>query len=211
MRGKAQLKDVERLLKRITPAYAGKSNPDKGHAFYKKDHPRLCGEKEFTMSRRELQKGSPPPMRGKDALAACRQAQQRITPAYAGKSNYDGNACDKREDHPRLCGEKLTIRKSRKHRIGSPPPMRGKVHMCIVPSTAFGITPAYAGKSARIRPAKHWIEDHPRLCGEKRKTVISSFKDLGSPPPMRGKGDNQIQEAIDKRITPAYAGKSLWA
>ena len=32
---------------------------------------------------------------------------------------------------------------------------------------------------------------------------------LGSPPPMRGKGVFQQIQFIIKRITPAYAGKSL--
>ena len=31
---------------------------------------------------------------------------------------------------------------------------------------------------------------------------------LGSPPPMRGKGGVKVLSATERRITPAYAGKS---
>ena len=34
------------------------------------------------------------------------------------------------------------------------------------------------------------------------------LKDMGSPPPMRGKGNNQGWTSHRHRITPAYAGKS---
>ena len=49
-------------------------------------------------------------------------------------------------DHPRLCGEKFGRSTRQLYRVGSPPPMRGKVHA--VPKVVFvhGITPAYAGK-----------------------------------------------------------------
>ena len=31
----------------------------------------------------------------------------------------------------------------------------------------------------------------------------------GSPPPMRGKVNEQLEDLAEDRITPAYAGKSL--
>ena len=74
--------------------------------------------------------------------------------------------------------------------------MRGKAHLCSAVVSVFGITPAYAGKSPRI---KEWdtenqvlgitpayagkrlgnlqksmvLKDHPRLCGEKAERVKS--------------------------------------
>ena len=51
------------------------------------------------------------------------------------------------------------------------------------------------------------VEDHPRVCGEKRESVASAAVTQGSPPRVRG-------EVVDKRrvrhrdgITPACAGR----
>ena len=65
MRGKGP--PVADMWKRsgITPAYAGKRNVKGREAMRKKDHPRLCGEKQQLEYSTKLDKGSPPPMRGK--------------------------------------------------------------------------------------------------------------------------------------------------
>ena len=66
MRGKVQqLPDCFRFLG-ITPAYAGKSIVDNFGKQCPEDHPRLCGEKAYTVSASPDNMGSPPPMRGKD-------------------------------------------------------------------------------------------------------------------------------------------------
>ncbi len=71
------------------------------------DHPRLCGEKTVKGFRDPAEKGSPPPMRGKDATIEFRVPVLRITPAYAGKSGFHAITTDAVQDHPRLCGEKV--------------------------------------------------------------------------------------------------------
>ena len=50
---------------RITPAYAGKSAVPLGTDQMRRDHPRLCGEKQHPMAMWFPMTGSPPPMRGK--------------------------------------------------------------------------------------------------------------------------------------------------
>ena len=69
----------------ITPAYAGKS-----FVFLKsrpptRDHPRLCGEKQWHTVSSPRCTGSPPPMRGKGSGVMFLSVKVRITPAYAGK------------------------------------------------------------------------------------------------------------------------------
>ena len=65
MRGKAQNR-INRIIDfGITPAYAGKSEQSGLQCFISGDHPRLCGEKKWRERRMKLDKGSPPPMRGK--------------------------------------------------------------------------------------------------------------------------------------------------
>ena len=148
MRGKECSTHCVFLLDRITPAYAGKRRSCVQYLEQHWDHPRLCGEK---MSRRKNALrgiGSPPPMRGKAEEVSLSAAKQGITPAYAGKSKYAACQNHTFQDHPRLCGEKLTSSTNISTLIGSPPPMRGKVDVQCDLHGQIGITPAYAGKSA---------------------------------------------------------------
>ena len=50
-------------------------------------------------------------------------------------------------DHPRVCGEKLSISSAHISQTGSPPRMRGKASMILIHVNGERITPAYAGKS----------------------------------------------------------------
>ena len=148
MRGKdcRSADNVQRI--RITPAYAGKRQVRCRCPPERQDHPRLCGEKVQGVWQCLSIKGSPPPMRGKAKLAVESSACCRITPAYAGKSLLHRNNQDQNEDHPRLCGEKATMRRFSCTLSGSPPPMRGKVLLYVVLQIWDRITPAYAGKSS---------------------------------------------------------------
>ena len=49
--------------------------------------------------------------------------------------------------------------------------MRGKVVWSLTFQHFIGITPAYAGKSLLLLFDNCVIKDHPRVCGEKGKTV----------------------------------------
>ena len=146
-------------------------------------------------------------MRGK-ACPACRQpARLRITPAYAGKSTCGVMHQTCPWDHPRLCGEKFDRTLCAFCILGSPPPMRGKVRMMVLPVSHLGITPAYAGKSTCGVMHQTCPWDHPRLCGEKRFFFDCTCVSMGSPPPMRGKELSATISRQENRITPAYAGK----
>ena len=85
--------------------------------------------------------------------------------------------------------------------------MRGKAWGALLTATKFGITPAYAGKSACTQIIVTHGRDHPRVCGEKYKTEFFDVTATGSPPRMRGKGIKRCAHANQTGITPAYAGK----
>ena len=85
--------------------------------------------------------------------------------------------------------------------------MRGKVDQQSMLCSCKGITPAYAGKSPLFQNVRQCIEDHPRLCGEKGAFPALSHRELGSPPPMRGKAGDRNVFPLTVGITPAYAGK----
>ena len=65
--------------------------------------------------------------------------------------------------------------------------MRGKANTANAIPENLRITPAYAGKSEIVPRFKYGID--------------------GSPPPMRGKDPEDIDEDVYPGITPAYAGK----
>ena len=90
--------------------------------------------------------GSPPPMRGKVNLPLFKARLLRITPAHAGKRTLDNARSNPHQDHPRPCGEKCSLDIQNISRIGSPPPMRGKVIAVLQNLFLRGITPAHAGK-----------------------------------------------------------------
>ncbi len=189
MRGKGYIFVPIDVVTRITPAYAGKSIYNSKPLYSIWDHPRLCGEKYLQVASDYWLQGSPPPMRGKEPVQRRALSGFRITPAYAGKRSRRRFPCPKYQDHPRLCGEKLPCFGVRQWNMGSPPPMRGKGNRHEIANALNGITPAYAGKRASGFSLNLYIQDHPRLCGEKQVLKLDKLEFGG--------------------ITPAYAGKSL--
>ena len=202
MRGKERRAKKSALLFGITPAYAGKSLTEFCGSTGRKDHPRVCGEKNGKKTSRAgaqdhprvcgeklvnhrffvNHRGSPPHMRGKVCHVASGGDFPRITPAHAGKSRY---ACTRA---PQVRG-------------------KGKVH-CFVRGNDR-ITPAHAGKRPPCQDGFYLMEDHPRACGEKYELLGNTSGLGGSPPRMRGKEYNRWITRAATRITPAHAGKSF--
>ena len=208
MRGKVLKQQSLLLMKRITPAYAGKSGYTRRRTSGRWDHPRLCGEKKYKETKEQWQAGSPPPMRGKVVRGTLQRQNDGITPAYAGKSISPSLSFTSLGDHPRLCGEKRVHPPEDFRQMGSPPPMRGKATPEKYTDQCARITPAYAGKRSGMLRRLISCKDHPRLCGEKKNLGEKLKPCPGSPPPMRGKAACVATLLICKRITPAYAGKS---
>ena len=172
------------------------------------DHPRVCGEKSGKSRPGKAGGGSPPRMRGKGVGAAHFAGYHGITPAYAGKRQVYICVSVHRKDHPRVCGEKMVDSRITRCWGGSPPRMRGKVIRFSNVNMYKGITPAYAGKREVLSTFDRSRRDHPRVCGEKRILLHSCSRLVGSPPRMRGKEKELVEDEEINRITPAYAGKS---
>ena len=167
MRGKGQAGRKVVVELGITPAYAGKSTPDRLFLYHLGDHPRVCGEKGCCRFSSLNHSGSPPRVRGKGFLHFAHKMLEGITPAYAGKSTTAGRGRMPSRDHPRVCGEKGDKVKHCFHDLGSPPRMRGKDGINDSAQAVTGITPACAGKRVRHRRISKPTRDHPRICGEK--------------------------------------------
>ena len=209
VRGKAEVRHERDREPGITPACAGKRHCPRFRPGKTRDHPRVCGEKSSLMQMDVGPLGSPPRMRGKGLVGFELDIRIRITPACAGKSLSPAPEKALPGDHPRMCGEKFNCNPGSPQHWGSPPHMRGKAKIFRRWSAEMGITPAYAGKSARILKRRTEKRDHPRVCGEKAVCSAVARQRLGSPPRMRGKVPRSFSESAHGRITPAYAGKRL--
>ena len=86
MRGKRASVRKSGVSIRITPADAGKTVKVGRPEIRDKDHPRGCGENISQMRSFIILPGSPPRMRGKQALSADSIVFNGITPADAGKT-----------------------------------------------------------------------------------------------------------------------------
>ena len=148
-------------------------------------------------------------MRGKEKVVREWLDYGGITPAHAGKRLLHRLLQDKSWDHPRTCGEKTPGFYADMAKAGSPPHMRGKVQGHPEQKGAGGITPAHAGKSTVPVHSASPLQDHPRTCGEKKRSKRKHRNTTGSPPHMRGKEWWQKSASCPMRITPAHAGKRL--
>ena len=90
----------------IIPAGAGKSMTPWNMTLVAQDHPRGCGEKNSLRQAFQIQKGSSPRVRGKDASQGSHALRAGIIPAGAGKSAGLSGVSGSLDDHPRGCGEK---------------------------------------------------------------------------------------------------------
>jgi len=131
----------------------------------------MCGEKLGKISAPNIGQGSPPRMRGKDALCNDAESNRGITPACAGKRPPAARWNSPAGDHPRVCGEKTLTDHAPISLLGSPPRMRGKEYLASSIVAAMGITPAYAGKRHHPEPGQSSSEDHLRVCGEKASRI----------------------------------------
>ena len=152
---------------RITPACAGKSEGKLFEGDKDGDHPRVCGEKSSCSCSSRFKLGSPPRVRGKDAVNQMVKEGKRITPACAGKRTSTAMTDGKKQ--------------------GSPPRVRGKAGTTPVTAKRQRITPACAGKSVLQSNPTGSSRDHPRVCGEKDFVSFQFCPYWGSPPRVRGK------------------------
>ena len=68
--------------------------------------------------------------------------------------------------HPRVGGENDNQQTTCYSRAGSSPRGRGKLSMADTPRFVFGLIPAWAGKTWRVRNCVPTFRAHPRVGGE---------------------------------------------
>ena len=126
VREKRVVKSSSESYERITPACAGKTEPDTVVLASLADHPRVCGKNSSMISLSGCFSGSPPRVREKRVWKNTTVNRRRITPACAGKTYLEVTFDDEPEDHPRVCGKNLQGDWSGAWETGSPPRVREK-------------------------------------------------------------------------------------
>ena len=169
------------------PAYAGKTVKLACHVPARSEHPRVCGENPGVSLKSSAICGTSPRMRGKLPLQWESFSGRRNIPAYAGKTTTARWRVVWKKEHPRVCGENVSIINLFANMQGTSPRMRGKPLVRRGRSPGRRNIPAYAGKTIRQQRGHHLKKEHPRVCGENQRLSCPRLGRAGTSPRMRGK------------------------
>ena len=208
MRGTPQSTVNNAIQGGIIPAYAGNTLPFHPSRRRARDHPRVCGEHEAINSADALKKGSSPRMRGTLDRDIGIIASRGIIPAYAGNTEHAAHQRHQLRDHPRVCGEHVSVGFVSSVKSGSSPRMRGTPQSTVNNAIQGGIIPAYAGNTTCHQSPQPWRRDHPRVCGEHPTATRPRSRATGSSPRMRGTQSITQSMGASYGIIPAYAGNT---
>ena len=147
MRGTHGRHIQNRKLAGIIPAYAGNTHASVTGERAKRDHPRVCGEHACGRAHVQFVQGSSPRMRGTRVRAGLIPLGFGIIPAYAGNTQICGSMTISDGDHPRVCGEHVSLTGCGMDVSGSSPRMRGTLDGKTYSCKKYGIIPAYAGNT----------------------------------------------------------------
>mgnify|MGYP000226430352 CR=1 FL=1 len=131
-----------------------------------------------------------------------------IIPAYAGNTARWKDMSVRLRDHPRVCGEHVSLNSFGIGKPGSSPRMRGTPVASDLHKTDTGIIPAYAGNTGLVHGWNARCRDHPRVCGEHDVYSAEERMKAGSSPRMRGTPNAQTATSAYTGIIPAYAGNT---
>ena len=145
MRGQPEGNFTIRLLMRIIPARAGPTDPPARDEGEFADHPRSCGANMICRSNASCSLGSSPLVRGQLDDLLCLIVGNRIIPARAGPTTYNGSGFYAPSDHPRSCGANGQVRVHFNDAFGSSPLVRGQRSRRSTWTASGRIIPARAG------------------------------------------------------------------
>ncbi len=192
----------------LIPAWAGKTSGywiDRRQA---RAHPRVGGENQTPAGNYPRGWGSSPRGRGKHVGARVLTEVQRLIPAWAGKTvTLDADAASETA-HPRVGGENRSRALRRTHSRGSSPRGRGKQFHDLRHTGLTRLIPAWAGKTPASAPPMTAQGAHPRVGGENTPPAGALVCVTGSSPRGRGKRRDRHGGAGQRRLIPAWAGKT---
>ena len=131
-----------------------------------------------------------------------------LIPAYAGRTFQVVELVDGQGAHPRLRGADLPRPRGRRHQPGSSPLTRGGRRLCSRVPQESGLIPAYAGRTTPNDQSEAHHRAHPRLRGADYWFSGSRMSGRGSSPLTRGGHPGWHYPLGDRRLIPAYAGRT---
>ena len=192
----------------LIPAHAGKTDHGATGGARSGAHPRSRGENSTMVSSVAVSRGSSPLTRGKRLPVCVPRDWVGLIPAHAGKTCPRTRPCARCGAHPRSRGENAGVGASSTISAGSSPLTRGKHGGGRGLSSAVGLIPAHAGKTA-VEPlplGRGWA--HPRSRGENCMTTMRTQTPMGSSPLTRGKHGGELGVGRGGGLIPAHAGKT---
>ena len=193
---------------RLTPAWAGKTSSPTQAPSNPSTHPRVGGEDVAAVPAPMSVIDSPPRGRGRRPVRPRRNAGDRLTPAWAGKTLSGAPSQGGASTHPRVGGEDGTRNTGARVVFDSPPRGRGRLQRLARKHVPDRLTPAWAGKTPASRPETRPRPTHPRVGGEDSRKRASSVISIDSPPRGRGRHSTSPSHRPSPRLTPAWAGKT---
>ena len=146
-RGKLLSAVADRRPDRLIPAWAGKTTPRSTRPGARWAHPRVGGENTKTRMSPGLTVGSSPRGRGKHFALIDVLFEERLIPAWAGKTILSPGLNCAHRAHPRVGGENGQGDGLSAVARGSSPRGRGKLVVVVLGVVEFGLIPAWAGKT----------------------------------------------------------------
>ena len=125
-RGKHLSAMFDRSAGGLIPAWAGKTTATTSTVLRPRAHPRVGGENAGGAGEHLAGAGSSPRGRGKLNKTRPLQADQRLIPAWAGKTRSIMSRAASRQAHPRVGGENAVMNHPAAAALGSSPRGRGK-------------------------------------------------------------------------------------
>ena len=189
----------------------------------------MCGEHFTAPTIATTRPGSSPHVRGALLRLPARRGRRGIIPACAGSTPRPSPPAPTTRDHPRMCGEHMSVAIMPNAQEGSSPHVRGALGRILHDRAPGGIIPACAGSTERpitrsgivkgssphVRGALDGQEagrlsgvDHPRMCGEHTSLKLATISRTGSSPHVRGAHSESRTEARPRGIIPACAGST---
>ena len=153
--------------------------------------------------------GSSPRGRGKHGDESINGLDNRLIPAWAGKTVGIRASRGARTAHPRVGGENRAFDVLGVGRMGSSPRGRGKRARPPRTQPPHRLIPAWAGKTVKRVLVDWTLAAHPRVGGENPPDLCGHGSFQGSSP--RGRGKRVTLDLLDglHGLIPAWAGKTV--
>ena len=210
-RGKRFLCQERDAAAGLIPAHAGKTAHAPTQRQPSPAHPRSRGENQGENIVNLSKQGSSPLTRGKPHGLGQVLPDRGLIPAHAGKTSACRGFRGAAAAHPRSRGENVTTVTKARAVEGSSPLTRGKLLLECCGRSRTRLIPAHAGKTNFPDPDSRQARAHPRSRGENRLGEDNDVAVSGSSPLTRGKPHKAWTKALQARLIPAHAGKTVAA